>query len=516
MIKIKRALISVSDKTGVLTFAKFLVDKNVEIISTGGTAKLLIDNGIEITPIEKVTGNPEAFGGRMKTISFQIESALLFRRDNDQDVAQAKELGIVAIDLVVCNLYPFQEVARQQSDIDTLIENIDIGGPTMIRAAAKNYKSILVATDPSQYKSIMSEDYTEEFSRNLALQAFRHTALYDGFITNTLEKRFEDENFTASFSTKQGQELRYGENPHQKAYVVSDGISESLAQVVPLQGKALSYNNYLDADAAFRCNNDINEFSHPDFKNCVTIIKHANPCGCALASNPLDALELAWNGDPISSFGSIICFNHPVNLEQANWLSDKFVEVLIAPSFSTEAKEVFARKKNLRLLNLKPGHSQKEYMVRTISGGLVVQEEDSIFSENWESSTSQKMNETHIELAKFGQRVAKHLKSNAIALVSSSDKGFFLAGAGMGNPNRLISLEQSINKAKENKLTNFEDMVLISDAFFPFRDNIDLAHSFGIKNILQPGGSIKDSEVVQACDEYGIAMMFSKQRHFRH
>lgn len=516
MIKIKRALISVSDKTGILELAKFLKDKDVEIVSTGGTAKLLNDNGIAITPIEEVTGNPEAFGGRMKTISFQIESALLFRRDHSEDVAQAKELGIVPIDLVVCNLYPFQEVARNQSDLAVLIENIDIGGPTMIRAAAKNYQSILVSTDPAQYKSIMNEDYTEEFSRSLALQAFRHTAMYDSFITNTLETRFNDNNFTIGLTTKDSGELRYGENPHQKAFVVSDNISDGLAQAIPLQGKPLSYNNYLDADAAFRCNNDINDFEHPEFKNSVTIIKHANPCGCALSRNPLEALKLAWSGDPISSFGSIIAFNHPVNLEQANWLNDKFVEVLIAPSFSTEAKEVFARKKNLRLLTLKPESQKNEFMVRSINGGYVIQEEDNSFIEQWEYPTENQFNENQIMMAKFGQRVAKHLKSNAIALISENDKGIFLAGAGMGNPNRLISLEQSINKAKENKLEKFEDYLLISDAFFPFRDNIDLANSFGIKAILQPGGSIKDNEVIAACNEFGISMGLTGRRHFRH
>lgn len=516
MNEVKRALISVSNKDGVVELAHYLISKNVEIVSTGGTAKLLKDNNIELTPIEEVTGNPEAFGGRMKTISFQVGSALLFRRDNDDDQKQANELGIKPIDMVVCNLYPFSEVASRQAGLDELIENIDIGGPTMIRAAAKNYKSVVVLTNPNQYENIIKGDDSLPFRQQLALQAYRHTAMYDSLITSTFETRFEDKNKTFFFSTDKANELRYGENPHQAAYVCRDGVESGLSTVEPIQGMALSYNNYLDADAAFRCNNDIHEFKNGDSEFAVTIIKHANPCGCALTNSPLSALEMAWAGDPISSFGSIICFNHPVTKEQALWLSDKFVEVIISPSFSDEVKEVFSKKKNLRLLELAPQSRQNEFMIRSIDGGAVIQQEDNQFNETWTNPTKNQFNEQQNLLGRFGQRVSKHLKSNAIALVSKSDKGFCLVGAGMGNPNRLISLQQAVDKAKENNINDFSKLILISDAFFPFKDNIELANGFGIKAIVQPGGSIKDNEVIEACDQYDMAMAFTGQRHFRH
>ena len=518
----KRALLSVSDKNGIIELGKFLVSKDFEIVSSGGTRKVLEEAGIEATDISKVTGNPEAFGGRMKTLSFQVSSALLFRRGHKEDEVQAKQLGIEPIDLVVCNLYPFKEHLHKGAKESELIEFIDIGGPTMIRAAAKNFDGVSVLTNPSQYKLFMDgfkEECPLDLRKKFSLEAFRHTAMYDSMIAGALEKEFEDKHLTIGLTTENSKELRYGENPHQKAWVIphSNFIGDSLASVTPIQGKALSYNNYLDADAAWRCNSDLHKLVHKERPSCVTIIKHANPCGAAIATTTREALELAWAGDPISSFGSIIAFNSNVDLLTWEFLSDKFVEVLIAPGFDQDVLEKTAKKKNLRLLELAPGENfQDDYMLKSIHGGFVIQEEDSSFSGDLKPVTQKIMDDKQKETVEFGLRVGKHLKSNAIALVRQNGESFQLIGAGMGNPNRLISLEQSVLKAKENGLEDFSDCVLISDAFFPFKDNIEMANEFGIKNIVQPGGSIKDQEVIDCCDELGISMVFTGRRHFRH
>ncbi|MFZ9000320.1 MAG: bifunctional phosphoribosylaminoimidazolecarboxamide formyltransferase/IMP cyclohydrolase [Bacteriovoracaceae bacterium] len=522
-VKIKKALLSVSDKTDLDKLAMSLSKNGVEIVSSGGTAKYLQDMGIEVTPIQKVTGNPEAFGGRMKTLSFQVSSGLLFRRDNNDDIAQAKELGIEAIDLVVCNLYPFEEVLKKNSDLDTLIENIDIGGPTMVRAAAKNYNYVTIATNPSQYTELISElenngETSFELRKHFALAAFQHTGRYDSIIAGALEQRFDKQEPTITLSPQNAKTLRYGENPHQKAWVYTNTLANGLASATPIQGKELSYNNLLDADAAWRSLSDLVRFNEDKQQRYgVTIIKHSNPCGAALSSTQEKALEMAWMGDPVSSFGSIICFSHEVTEASAHWLSDKFVEVIMAPSFEAGALDVFAKKKNLRLIPIK-AHvgDHKEAMIRSISGGWVVQEEDNGLDVEFQQVTKNQFDENKIELAQFGTMVAKHLKSNAIALVRRTTEGFELVGAGMGNPNRLISLDQAVNKAKENKVEDFSDLILISDAFFPFRDNIDLANKAGIKFIVQPGGSIRDKEVIEACDEFGMSMVFTGTRHFRH
>ncbi len=522
-VTIKKALLSVSNKENLDKLAKALDKCGVEIVSSGGTAKYLTDLGINVTPIQKVTGNPEAFGGRMKTLSFQVSSGLLFRRDHDEDQKQAKELGIEAIDLVVCNLYPFEEVLKKNSDLDTLIENIDIGGPTMVRAAAKNYKHVTIATKPSQYEALIAElekggETSFELRRDFALAAFEHTARYDSIISAALEERFEKTEKTITLSPDSASILRYGENPHQKAWVYKNSLTEGLASATPIQGKALSYNNLLDADAAWRSLSDLARFAqNKNEKFGVTIIKHSNPCGAALSHTQEKALEMAWMGDPVSSFGSIICFTHEVSAESAKWLGDKFVEVIMAPSFSSEALELFSKKKNLRLIPIKPHlEDHKEAMIRSISGGWLVQEEDNAMDVEFQQVTKNQFDQNKVELAQFGTLVTKHLKSNAIALVRRTADGLELVGAGMGNPNRLISLDQSVNKAKENKVDDFSELVLISDAFFPFRDNIDLANKAGIKFVVQPGGSIRDEEVVEACNEFNMAMVFTGTRHFRH
>jgi phosphoribosylaminoimidazolecarboxamide formyltransferase / IMP cyclohydrolase len=510
----KRALLSVSNKENIVELAHFLISKNVEIISTGGTAKLLAENNIKITPISEVTGNPEAFGGRMKSISFQVGSALLYRRDHADDQVDAKKLNIDAIDIVVCNLYPFVEVSKKTDDLPTLIENIDIGGPTMIRAAAKNYRFVSILTSPDQYSEFISQydKVDEEFNFQLAKQAFTMTAEYDQYIINTLD---QDRIPVASTNSS---ELRYGENPHQKAWVLPWKNTTSrvtLQSASKLQGKELSYNNLVDADAGWKCTSELHELYQEKF--ITTIIKHANPCGVAISDDGLSSLTEAWACDPISSFGSIISFNKKVTKEIANWLSDKFVEIIIAPEFEADATEIFNKKKNLRILQTpnKPKNS-KEYIVKSINGALLVQQEDEFHSYEFEDVTATKIPTEFNQLKQFGMIVNKYLKSNGIALVANRNKSLVMAGAGMGQPNRLDSLKMLAGPRALNLDYKMDEVVLISDAFFPFRDSIDVAAKMGIKYIIQPGGSIRDEEVITACNEHAIGMNFTRTRHFRH
>ena len=523
MPEIKRALVSVSDKNGLLGLATKLHSLKVEIISSGGTGKFLHDNGIPYTPIEKVTGNPECFAGRMKTLSFQVSSALLFRRDNASDIKQAEELGIEPIDLVVCNLYPFEEVAKRPHTWDELVENIDIGGPTMIRAAAKNYKSVGVITNPAQYDAVMRDldnnggRLRPEMLQTLALEAFRHTAAYDAMVAAKMEEEWDAELKTIMLAPKGATTLRYGENPHQKSWVYIDPFHAGLAGAVPLQGKELSYNNLLDADAAWRSCGDIAALKLKEFPAAVSIIKHLSPCGVALAKTPLAALELAWAGDTVSSFGGILCFNQEVGGNIATWLQDRFVEVIVAPAYSAEALAAFAKKKNLRLIQL-PTYdgTYKPPVVRSISGGWLVQQEDTGIDTEFKSVTGTAFPSEKTNLAKFGVMASKHLKSNAIGIFTATDKGLSMIGAGMGNPNRLISMQQAFEKTQENGHKDLSEAVLVSDAFFPFPDNIEVASKANIRYIVQPGGSVKDNDVIQACNDAGISMTFTGRRHFRH
>lgn len=523
LVNVKRALVSVSDKAGLEELAAKLHALKVEIISSGGTGKFLQTLGIPYTPVEKVTGNPEAFGGRMKTLSFQISSALLFRRGHADDEAQAKDLGIAPIDLVVCNLYPFEATAKKSKDWAEIIENIDVGGPTMIRAAAKNYAAVGTVVDPAQYGMVI-RDLNEtggklraETRQKLALAAFRHTAEYDALIAARMESEWGEEQRTLSIPVKSGVALRYGENPHQKSWVHADPFNAGLAGATPIQGKELSYNNLLDADAAWRSCGDISALGVAGYPAAVSIIKHLSPCGLALAKTPIEALEAAWAGDPISSFGGILAFNQPVGEDIATWLANKFVEVIVAPSYTDEAKKVFAGKPNLRLLAL-PTYTgaEKSMMVRSISGGWVVQQEDEGADADFKPMTNRPFNGARSELARFGVMACKHLKSNAIGIFMANDKAFSMAGAGMGNPNRLVSMKQAVEKAHENGHKDLSEAVLVSDAFFPFPDNIGIAAAAGIKYIVQPGGSVKDKDVIAACNDSDIAMTFTGRRHFRH
>ena len=517
-VKIRRALISVSDKTELAELGRRLADIGVEIISSGGTGRFLQENGVACTPIESVTGNPECFGGRMKTLSFQVASALLFRRDHTGDQEEARRLGIAPIDLVVCNLYPFEAVAKRGGDWDELIENIDIGGPTLIRAAAKNYSHVAVVTDPSQYAQVLSGETTLEQRQQLARAAFGHTARYDGMVASRLEREWDAQGLrTVVLSPQGGKALRYGENPHQRSWVYTDPFNPGIAGVVPLQGKELSYNNMLDADAAWRCCGDLGALKIKGAECTVAIIKHLSPCGVAGAKSPLEALTMAWSGDPVSSFGGILCFNREVGEDIALWLKDKFVEVILAPRFSGEARRLFAAKKNLRLLEL-PAYdgTYEPPVVRSISGGWLLQQEDTGADAELRLVTHAGFPAEKTDAARFGIMACKHLKSNAIGLFRQDGHGVFMVGAGMGNPNRLVSMKQAVDKARENGHDDLSDVVLVSDAFFPFADNIGIAKEAGIAFIVQPGGSVNDNQVISACEEGRIAMVFTGRRHFRH
>ena len=518
-VQIKRALISVSNKSNLSVLADICKTYNIEVVSSGGTGKALEALGLQVVPIQDVTGNPEAFGGRMKTLSFQVSSSLLFRRGHEGDEAQAQDLGIQPIDLVVCNLYPFQEVVKRDGSIEEMVENIDIGGPTMVRAGAKNFDAVCTMIDCNDYESLEKElernagCTTLEFRKKQALKAFGHTAQYDSLIAKSLEEEIEGSSRRVFVDMDRERILRYGENPHQQGWIYADNTDQGLAGAVPLQGKPLSYNNMLDADAAYRSCVDMN-LALPN-RHAVSVIKHLNPCGAAVADTQMKALELAWSGDPISAFGSIICFNHIVEEDTAWFFKGKFVEVIIAPAFSEGALAFFTKKKNLRLLELKFKDLSQQTIVRSIDGGFLIQQEDSGLDTDFQLVTQKELSVSE-GLLKFGTMVSKHIKSNAIVLVQQTEGDFHLIGAGMGNPNRLVSTDQAIAKAHENGYTDLSDAILISDAFFPFRDNVDLAHKSGIATIVQPGGSIRDNEVVAACDEFGIAMVCTGRRHFRH
>ncbi len=533
MIKIKRALLSVSDKTGIVEMAKALQEFDCEIISTGGTKKVLEQAGIQVTDIQKVTGNPEAFGGRMKTISFNIESALLFNREKDAD--EAEKLGIKPIDLVVCNLYPFSKVKESGTDFDTLIENIDIGGPTMIRAAAKNFKYVATVTDVNYYKDIFLElnenDGNISFNTRFKLmrKAFNYTADYDALISTTMDEQANERSLRLAFTD--GKKLRYGENSHQEGYFYKEiGAENSLAGIKVLHGKELSYNNIGDIQSAVDSVKNFKRFG-------CAIIKHNNPCGLAEGNNQRQVFEFAWNGDSVSAFGSIIAFNKPVDLDTMKFLNlnnenkrlRKFVEVIIAPEYSEEALKYLQFHKNLRVIEFNPQDSKQKFEIKYLSGSLLLQDRDNKLYDKLENVTEKKLI-CKKELLEFGLIGMKQIKSNSIAIVREMKNGNFqLLGMGAGQPNRLVSTKLAIEKARENLSNEYdgenlkeyfkqelEKAVLVSDAFFPFADNVELAAEAGIRNIIQPGGSIKDKAVIKKCNELGVAMMFTGIRHFKH
>ncbi|MCX8118272.1 MAG: bifunctional phosphoribosylaminoimidazolecarboxamide formyltransferase/IMP cyclohydrolase [Desulfobacterota bacterium] len=520
MGKIGRALISVSDKTGVASFAKALAEMGVEILSTGGTARLLRDQGIPVKEISDYTGFPEMMDGRVKTLHPKIHGGLLGQRSKPEHVRTMEEHGILPIDLVAVNLYPFEAtVAREDCSLEEAIENIDIGGPTMLRSAAKNYPDVTVVVDPGDYDPILTElrakgEISLETNFRLARKVFQHTARYDGAISNYLgqieqgKKAFEfPETFT--FQVKKVQELRYGENPHQRgAFYREYGLTEpSVSNAVQLHGKELSYNNILDLDSAYET---VKEFE----ETAVVIIKHNNPCGVAISSTSLaDAYRKARDCDPVSAFGGIVGFNRPVDPETALEMRDLFLEAIIAPGYDPEALEILKTKKDLRILQTPPLASyspQKGYDLRKVVGGLLVQDRDlgKVPMDQWRVVTKRRPTPEEMRAMAFGWKVAKHVKSNAIVLVREDRT----VGIGAGQMSRVDSTRLAVMKARSTT----KGTVLASDAMFPFRDNVDTAAEAGAVAIIQPGGSIRDEEVIAAADEYHIAMVFTGMRHFRH
>jgi len=522
MKTIRRALISVSDKTGVADFARALSERGTEILSTGGTARLLVEQDIPVTEVAEYTGFPEMMDGRVKTLHPRIHGGILGRRGEDDQVMHENEIH--PIDLVVVNLYPFEEtVAKPDCDLATAIENIDIGGPTLLRAAAKNHRDVTVVCDPRDYQRVLdamasNDGHVDAPTRfDLAVRAFEHTARYDGAIANHLgaivdpaEGKAEGLPRTYNMQFTKRQAMRYGENPHQDAafYVGRGQCEASVASAEQLQGKALSYNNIADTDAALEC---VKQFD--DTPACV-IVKHANPCGVALGGSLLEAYERAFSTDPESAFGGIIAFNQPLDGTTAAAIVERqFVEVIIAPEVSDDASAAVAAKKNVRLLRCGSwGAERHRYMdFKRVRGGLLVQQADlDLFSE---LKTVSKRAPSRVELEDllFGWRVAKFVKSNAI--VYARDR--MTIGIGAGQMSRVNSARLAGIKAEQAGLA-VQGAVLASDAFFPFRDGLDQAADAGVRAVIQPGGSMRDEEVIAAADEHDIAMVFTGMRHFRH
>ena len=517
---IKRALISVSDKTGVLEFAQSLANKGVEILSTGGTAKLLMENDVAVTEVSSYTGFPEMMDGRIKTLHPKIHGGILARRGQDDDTMATHEIG--GIDLVVVNLYPFEAtIAKDDCTLPDAIENIDIGGPTMLRAAAKNHNDVVVVVDPSDYANVIEQlennqgtDYSLRYK--LACKTFSHTAKYDAAISNYLGARLENfeepETFPETYSVQynKAQTMRYGENPHQSAafYVEANPAEASVATAVQLQGKELSFNNVADTDAALEC---VKQFDAPA---CV-IVKHANPCGVAVGANILEAYERAFQTDPTSAFGGIIAFNQALDHDTAKAIVDKqFVEVIIAPSVSERAKSVVAAKKNVRLLECGEWNAPvASWDYKRVNGGLLIQDKDLgvITETDLKIVTDVKPTEQQIRDLLFCWKVAKSVKSNAIVYANKEQT----IGVGAGQMSRVYSAKIAGIKAADEGL-EVKGSVMASDAFFPFRDGIDAAAEAGISAIIQPGGSMRDQEVIDAANEHGMAMVFTSMRHFKH
>ncbi|MDQ6988171.1 MAG: bifunctional phosphoribosylaminoimidazolecarboxamide formyltransferase/IMP cyclohydrolase [Mariprofundaceae bacterium] len=518
MSTIKRALISVSDKTGIEAFAKALSERGVDILSTGGTAKLLREAGIAVRDVADYTGFPEMMDGRVKTLNPKVHGGILARRDNDGDLASMAEHGIEQIDLVCVNLYPFREaVAKEGCSIDDAIENIDIGGPCMVRAAAKNHRFVTIIVDPGDYAPVlaaMDADTLDEGRRRaLAVKAFAYTAAYDGAIANHFsalnedgsKRRFPDI-FTRQF-IKTTDVLRYGENPHQAGvfYADPEDSGVSLADCPVLQGKAISYNNIADSDAAFALVRDLND-------EAVVIVKHANPCGVAMGGgSQAEIYERARAADSVSAFGGIAAFNRELSEETAKLIAETFMEVVIAPGFSDAAREVLKTRKNLRLMlapSVIPVSGGLEF--KRVNGGLLVQERDAHILDRAACKVVSKRAPTEAEWGDmlFAWTVAKHVKSNAIVFAKNGST----LGVGAGQMNRVNSTRIAAHHGGDA----IKGSAVASDAFFPFRDGVDALADAGATAVIQPGGSIRDEEVIAAADEKDIAMIFTGIRHFRH
>lgn len=510
----KRALISVFDKTGIVDFAKSLNALGWEIVSTGGTSKKLKEEGIKVQDISELTKFPECFDGRVKTLHPNVEGGILAVRDQESHCRQMQELGIEPIDIVVCNLYPFkQTVLKPGVSHEEIIENIDIGGPTMIRAAAKNYKFVTVITDPADYAGVLAElqqqgDTSAATKEMLAAKVFIHTAHYDALIADYFSRKLNintPQTLTLTYEKKQ--DLRYGENPHQSAafYACIQGTEGTLPAAVQLHGKELSYNNIGDTDGALET---LKEFTEPT----IVAAKHANPCGVGSAPTLAEAFRKAYEADPVSIFGGIVAANREIDAETAELMSRIFLEVIVAPSYTKEALDILKQKKNIRLLQLeqilrKDSQARK---AKTVLGGLLIQDLDTVLlpENGLQVVTRRKPTETEMEDLLFAWKVVKHTKSNGIAIA----KNKCTTGVGPGQVSRIWALENAIRQGGER----IAGSVMASDAFFPFPDCVEAAQRAGITAIIQPGGSVRDQESVDAADKYGIAMIFTGMRHFKH
>lgn len=499
----KRALLSVYDKTGIVDFAKFLIKHGVEIISTGGTYRHLKENNIPVTEVAEITKAPEMLDGRVKTLHPVIHGGILAIRDNEKHMATLKERGIETIDMVVVNLYPFFKKVNEDISFEAKVEFIDIGGPTMLRSAAKSFKDVVVISDIEDYKVVMEEmekgEVTFETRKRLAGKVFNLTSAYDAAISNFLLD--EEMPKYLSLSYEKAMSLRYGENPHQKAaYYVSTTEDGAMKNFKQLNGKELSFNNIRDMDVAWKvaC-----EFNQP----ACCGLKHSTPCGAALGKDVHEAYVKAYECDPVSIFGGIVALNREVDEATAKEMVKIFLEIVIAPSFTPEALEVLKTKKNLRVIECRIKPADKLNMVK-VDGGILVQDEDLVFSGEYKVVTDAKPSEEQMSDLEFGMRIVKHVKSNAI--VVAKDK--MAIGIGNGETNRIWPTNQAIERAGDR----VEGAILASDAFFPFRDVVDSCAKAGIKAIIQPGGSIRDKESIDACNENGIAMVFTGMRHFKH
>ena len=521
---VERALLSVFDKTGIVQFARKLAALKIEILSTGGTAKLLRDEGVAVKDVSDFTGWPEMLGGRVKTLHPKVHGGLLFRREHADDQKETQQHGITPIDLVVVNLYPFEQTAAKvYLPAEELIENIDIGGPTMLRSAAKNFESVTVVADPADYDRVaqqlqQNQNTTLALRLELARKVFATTSRYDGLITMNLERlnllgdKLEVQPKPTlpervHIALRRKQELRYGENPHQSAglYVPAGTLPKGLAAAKQLQGKELSYNNYVDLESARSL---VAEFERP----ASVIIKHNNPCGAAEQSSLLDAYTKAFACDPLSAFGGVIAFNHIVDGVTAEAVSKLFAECILAPGFSERAEEIFSAKKNLRLLQLPQGglDFDRELLLKPVFGGMLVQQPDlgTLKGRELRVVTKRAPTDAELEDMKFGWKVCKHVKSNAIVF---SKDGATL-GVGAGQMSRVDSVKIAVAKAQKS----LQGTVVASDAFFPFPDGVEEAAKAGATAFIQPGGSVKDPDVIAAADRLGLAMVFTEMRHFLH
>lgn len=508
-IKIKRALVSVSNKENLIPFIKFLISQNIEIISTGGTARVLKDEGLKVLEVSDFTGMKEILDGRLKTIHPKVFGGILARR-TEKDLTSLMEIGGEPIDMIVVNFYPFEEFSEKNVTFEELIEKIDIGGPSMARAAAKNFESVCVVVDPKDYQMIREKIEKEggidyETRLRLSAKAFEITARYDAAIALKLSSIVnKDETYFPPLMPlffKKVQDLRYGENPHQKAAFYKDE-DRFLGKLVQHQGKELSYNNILDLDSAYSLVLDFN-------KPACTIIKHTNPCGVGLGENPLEAFLRAKEADPISAFGGIVAFNREVDEETAQELTKIFLEVIVAPKFSKEALNILSSKKNLRVVTINETIPFEGLQFKRVAGGLLVQESDTFFDDNIRKVVTKRTpTKGEMDALEVNYIICKHVKSNAIVIGDQTGS----VGIGAGQMSRVDAVKLAIMKAYKN----LEGCVAASDAFFPFTDGIEELAKAKITAIIQPGGSIKDKEVIECADKYNIAMVFTERRHFRH